>query len=174
MDAFAVAMAMGCTIKKFHSGHAIAISIAFGFFQFLMPIVGWLSGVGFRAFIDSYDHWIAFCLLTFIGAKMIYESLSLKRAEEEKDVILTFQLLLILAIATSIDALAVGFSLSVLKVAIVFPAILIGIITFIVSIFGCIIGNKFGTFFEQKIEILGGLILLAIGVKILIQHIWFV
>jgi putative Mn2+ efflux pump MntP len=170
MDAFAVAAVMGCSIKRFNVGHAFALAFAFGFFQFLMPLMGWLGGVGFRTLVFKYDHWIAFGLLSAVGLKMIYEALPLKKAKEAKDVVLTFQLLLILAIATSIDALAVGFSLSLLKVSIVFPAMLIGIITFFVSIAGCGLGNKFGSIFEHKLEIIGGLILLGIGIKILLQH----
>ncbi len=170
MDAFAVAIAMGYSIKKFHSGHALALAFAFGFFQFIMPIVGWLSGIGFKSFISQYDHWVAFFLLSAIGIKMIYEALPIKKVEETKDVVLTLQLLLILALATSIDALAVGFSLSVLKVSIILPSILIGIITFFVSILGCWLGNKFGEIFGNKLEIVGGLILIGIGIKVLIEH----
>lgn len=169
MDAFAVSIASGGIIKKLHLRHAVRISLFFGIFQAVMPILGWLAGNGFRGLISSFDHWIAFCLLTFIGGKMIYESRSLdvdKRMDPLK-----FKILLILAIATSIDAFGVGLSLSMLEVTILIPALIIGIVTFILSMVGVYIGRKFGHFLEKKIEVIGGIILIIIAFEILLAHV---
>jgi len=134
-----------------------------------MPVVGWLAGLGVREFIAAVDHWVVFGLLTFIGAKMIYESRRFGPIEKETDP-LNVSVLLVLSIATSIDALAIGLTLSFIASAIIVPVIIIGIVTFVLSFLGVYIGDRFGHFFEKKIEAAGGLILIAIGVKILIQH----
>lgn len=172
MDAFAVSIARGFAMEKLHVKHAIRIAFFFGLFQFLMPLVGWLCGAGLKNVIAGVDHWIAFALLSFIGVKMIYESTKLKEDKDCKKVggCISLRLLLILSVATSIDALAVGLSLSLLGVAVIFPAVVIGVVTFIFSFFGVVIGERFGHFFESKIEIFGGIILIGIGTKILIQH----
>ena len=169
MDAFAVSITSGLTIKHLHFNHALKIGIFFGSFQAVMPIIGWLAGFGLRTFISGFDHWIAFGLLTFIGGKMIYESAMMKPNERENNP-LDISVLLILSIATSMDALAVGLSLSLIKVPIIIPAVIIGIITFLLSTLGVFIGNRFGHLFENKIEVLGGLILIGIGIKILLEH----
>lgn len=169
MDAFAVSISSGLAIKKIRIGHAFRIAFFFGAFQALMPVVGWLAGLGLKDFISAIDHWIAFILLSVIGGKMIYESTFLDEEKEEKDT-LNIYILLVLSIATSIDALAVGLTLSFLNVDIASPAIIIGLVTFLLSFAGVYIGDRFGHFFESKIEILGGLILIGIGIKILIQH----
>ncbi len=168
-DAFAVSITSGFIIKKLKISYAIRIAIFFGLFQAIMPIIGWLAGISIREFISSIDHWIAFGLLSTIGIKMIYESTKMKEDEKTFDP-LNIYVLLILSIATSIDALAVGLSLSFLKIAIITPSIIIGVITFLLSLIGVYIGDKSGHFFESKIEVLGGLILIGIGVKILIEH----
>ncbi len=169
MDAFAVSITSGITIKHLRINNALRIAIFFGLFQAIMPGIGWLAGFSLRDFISGIDHWIAFGLLSMIGCKMIFESTRMGSSEKEIDP-LNIYVLLILSIATSIDAFAVGLSLSFLKVAIVTTAIIIGIITFLLSFIGVFVGNRFGHFFENKIEVIGGLILIGIGIKILIEH----
>ncbi len=168
MDAFAVSVASGLAMERLHVRHAIKIATSFGLFQAIMPIIGWLAGVGLRGFISGVDHWIAFALLAGVGGKMIYESRQIK--DEEAPECMSLLKLLVLSVATSIDALAVGLSLSLLKVAIVWPSIVIGIVTFVFSFAGVYIGRKVGHLFESTIEIAGGLILIAIGIKILVEH----
>lgn len=169
MDCFAVSVASGFAVKKLRIRHALKVAIFFGFFQAIMPAIGWFAGVGFRSHIESFDHWIAFGLLSAIGAKMIYESLKFEGEEKAIDP-LKIHILFVLSLATSIDALAVGFSLSFLQVAIAAPALIFGAITFIVSLAGIYVGDKFGHFFEKYVELAGGVILIAIGIRILIQH----
>jgi putative Mn2+ efflux pump MntP len=172
MDAFAVAVASGLAIKNLKVGHALLIAAFFGGFQALMPTLGWLAGLTFRSVVQGVDHWVAFVLLTVIGAKMIYEALKFEKAEKP-DNPLNVLVLLVMAIATSIDALAVGITFALLKVAIVFSVLFIGAVTFALSILGVYIGDYCGHFFEKKIEIIGGLTLIGIGLKILIEHLWF-
>lgn len=169
MDAFAVSIASGVTIKHLRIRNALTIATCFGSFQAFMPLIGWLAGLTLRDFISGFDHWIAFGLLNGIGFKMIYESCKVDSIERQINPLNIF-VLLILSIATSIDALAVGMSLSFLKIAIAVPAIVIGTVTFLLTLLGVFVGNRVGHFFEKKIEILGGLILIGIGVKILIEH----
>lgn len=168
MDAFAVSITSGFAIKYIKIKNALMIAIFFGLFQAIMPVVGWLAGYTLKDFISGIDHWIAFGLLSIIGVKMIYESFKL--SDKERVDPLNVSVLFVLSIATSIDALAVGISLSFLNISIALPSIIIGIITFLLSFMGVYIGNKLGHFFEKKIEILGGIILIAIGIKILIEH----
>ncbi len=169
MDAFAVAVTSGFTVTRLKVGHAMRIALFFGVFQAVMPIVGWLAGSGLKEVVKGVDHWIAFALLSAIGAKMIYESRKLNKAGDKADC-LKLVVLLTLAVATSIDALAVGLSLSFLKVEILAPSAIIGAVTFLMSFAGVYIGKKFGHFFESKLEVAGGLILIGIGLKILIEH----
>ena len=169
MDAFAVSITSGSTIKSLKINNALKIGIFFGLFQAIMPLIGWLAGLSFRDFISGVDHWIAFGLLSVIGCKMIYES-SKMELNKKKINPLNVYVLLMLSVATSIDALAVGLSLSFLNVSIALPAIIIGIVTFLLSVLGVYFGNRFGHYFERKIEIIGGLILICIGIKILIEH----
>jgi len=168
MDALAVSITNGFIIKKLKIQHALRIAFSFGFFQALMPVIGWGVGLSFRKYIQHIDHWIAFALLSFIGGKMIYESITCN--EKIKDC-LHFPTLFFLSIATSIDALAVGLSFSFLKVEIITPAVIIGLTTFIICFIGIYVGNKIGHFFEKKLALLGGVILIIIGIKILIEHI---
>jgi putative Mn2+ efflux pump MntP len=169
MDAFAVSITSGLTIKSLKINNALKIGTFFGLFQAIMPIIGWLAGLSFREIISDVDHWIAFGLLIVIGCKMIYES-SKMEVNNNKINPLNVYLLLILSIATSIDALAIGLTLSFLKVSIILPAIIIGATTFSLSVIGVYFGNKFGHYFERKIEMVGGFILIGIGIKILIEH----
>jgi putative Mn2+ efflux pump MntP len=169
-DAFAVSVSSGAIIEKLHLRHALRIALFFGFFQGLMPWIGWKIGILASDLIRSVDHWLAFIILCFIGGKMIYESRKLKDEIETSINPLNIYVLFTLAIATSIDALAVGITFSFLNVSIVEPVIIIGLVTFIFSLAGTYIGEFFGHVFEDKIEFAGGLILIGIGTKILIEH----
>jgi putative Mn2+ efflux pump MntP len=173
MDAFAVSVASGIAIQNLRIGHAVRIALAFGFFQAVMPLIGWLAGLTLQKYMAGIDHWVAFGLLVFIGAKMIYEATKIEQAEEAANP-LNLYVLLILSIATSVDALAVGITFAMLGTAIMTPVIVIGSVTFVLCLAGVYIGDVFGHFFEKKIEILGGLVLIGIGVKILIQHLFFI
>ncbi len=168
MDAFAVAVCKGLSMKKMNWKKGIIIGLYFGIFQALMPLIGYLLGVSFQKKIQSIDHWIAFILLGIIGINMIKEALS-KEKETSNDSI-KFKDMVILAVATSIDALAVGVTFAFLKVNIILAISLIGIITFIISTLGVKIGNIFGDKYEKKAEFAGGLILILLGVKILLEH----
>ncbi|MBU4198715.1 MAG: manganese efflux pump MntP family protein [Verrucomicrobia bacterium] len=170
MDALAVAIASGLAVRRMRLQQALRVAIFFGLFQALMPMLGWLAGLSLRALISGVDHWVAFGLLVLIGGKMIVESFRLKDVNPDAGS-MSLSMLLLLSVATSIDALAVGLSLAVLKVLIVGPALLIGVVTFVLSLLGGLIGSRVGHCFEAKIEALGGLILVGIGVKILIDHI---
>ncbi|KAF0123989.1 MAG: hypothetical protein FD154_2536 [Elusimicrobia bacterium] len=173
MDAFAVSVASGATMKRLHLPHALKMGLFFGAFQALMPIVGWAAGLGMKSFISGWDHWIAFTLLSVVGGKMLYESFKIKEEEEcggTKTCPFDTGTLTVLAIATSIDALAVGLTFSFLQVSIIAPALLIGLVTFLMSAAGVKIGTTGGHFFEHKMEAAGGLILIGIGLKILLGH----
>ena len=176
MDAFAVSICKGLSMKKVKWQHATIIGLFFGGFQALMPFVGWLLGSQFEQYITKVDHWIAFGLLGIIGGKMLYEAI---KGDEEEGCSccndknadkLDLKELFILAIATSIDALAVGITFAFLKYPVVKAVIVIGVVTFIISMAGVYIGNFFGSRFKKKAEIAGGIILVGIGIKILLEH----
>ncbi len=167
MDAFAVSIATGTASKKLNIRHALRMAFFFGTFQAFMPLLGSLAGVALKDIITSMDHWVAFVLLTAIGGKMIWESFKLKTDVPDAH---SLGVLITLSIATSIDALAVGVTLSLITSSIYTAVTIIGVITFVLSLIGTQLGRKVGHFFENKIEILGGVILIAIGIKILIQH----
>lgn len=169
MDAFAVSIVSGAAYRQLHVRHALRIALFFGGFQAVMPLVGSLAGLTLKDRIAGYDHWIAAALLTAVGGKMIYESFKIKEAEKKFDPT-SLITLLTLAVATSIDALAVGITLSLITKSIILAVIIIGLVTFILSYLGVVIGKRFGHFFESRIETLGGIILIAIAVKILLQH----
>jgi putative Mn2+ efflux pump MntP len=169
MDALAVAMASGCALKKMAMRPALRMAFFFGFFQMLMPVIGWLAGLGFKRAIASFDHWLAFGLLLIIGGKMIWEARHPEDCRARTN-LLSLPVLLGLAVATSIDALAVGLSFSLLAVDIISPVLIIGLVTFSLSFLGVLAGHKFGSRIAGKVEILGGLILIAIGSKILLEH----
>ncbi len=171
MDAFAVSICKGLAMKKLSWKKALIIGLWFGGFQALMPSVGYLLGSRFEKYVISIDHWIAFVLLTLIGINMIRESLS--GEEENANDAVDFKTMLLLAIATSIDALAVGVTYAFLQVQIVPAVSFIGIITFSLSIIGVKIGNVFGLKYKTKAEIAGGVILLLMGTKILLEHLGF-
>ena len=168
MDSFSVSVANGLSTTTFKTGKALTIALSFALFQGMMPVIGWMIGESIANFISTFDHWIAFGLLTFIGIKMIHESITNKPNNFIRTY--TVKVILILSIATSIDALAVGLSFSFLDVLVFFPAIIIGIITFLLSFLGVYIGKRFGRILKNRIEILGGLILIIIGLKILLEH----
>jgi putative Mn2+ efflux pump MntP len=172
MDAFAVAIGSGIALKKVKLHDALLVATFFGGFQLFMPLLGWMAGLGIRESISSVDHWIAFVLLGFIGGKMIHESIYEEEGVEEAKPSnpRNLYILLGLAVATSIDALAVGLSVSLLQTSIVELAVVIGIVTFALSFAGVYLGNRVGNFFEKQVTILGGVILMGIGVKILLEH----
>ena len=174
MDALAVSVVNGFIIKNLHYTHALRIAFSFGLFQAVMPLIGWAAGLYFRGYIESFDHWIAFSLLAFIGGKMIYESTIVKKdvceTEENRKTCLDFNTLIMLSIATSIDALAVGISFSVLHINIAGPVIIIGAVTFVICLAGVYIGDRVGHFFEDKLEIAGGILLIIMGLRILFTH----
>ena len=169
VDAFSVAIGIGAESDKKSWGPILRLSMAFGLFQFVMPIIGWLAGLTVVEIIASFDHWIAFALLALVGGKMIWEGFGKENDKEKADQTRGWTLL-ILSIATSIDALAVGFSFSILKVPVVFPAIFIGVVCFLMTITGMIFGVALEKIFGKKVEIFGGVVLIAIGIKILIGH----
>ena len=168
MDAFAVAVCRGLEMRRIDYRQALLIAVFFGGFQALMPVAGYLLGAGFEHYISSFDHWIAFLLLAFIGGKMIWEAV--RGGEEEHAEALSLKLLVMMAVATSIDALAVGVTFAFLRVQIVPAVASIGAITFALSFAGVKVGNVFGDRFEKKAEICGGVILILIGAKILLEH----
>ena len=168
MYAFAVSICKGISMKKMNCKKAIIIGLYFGGFQALMPTLGFFLGSAFQNLITSIDHWIAFVLLVIIGGGMIKESFDDDSENENDDV--SFKTMIVLAIATSIDALAVGITFAFLKVNLVLAVSLIGIITFILSVTGTKIGNRFGDKYESKAELVGGIILILLGVKILLEH----
>ncbi len=167
MDSFAVSISYGSALKIFQFKKASTTALVMGFFQAIMPVLGWLLGYKFATYIENFDHWIAFLLLLFLGIKMIIESF--KKIDGEK-ICFTFKTLLILGIATSIDALAVGVSFAFLKINILLPVLIIGLTAFLFSFFGVFIGQRFGKIKGLNIGFIGGLILISIGIKILIEH----
>ena len=168
MDAFAVSICKGLALKKMDLKKACLVGLWFGGFQGLMPFLGFLLGQSFEVYITSIDHWIAFVLLSLIGLSMIREALS--KEEEKADDSLGVKTMLPLALATSIDALAVGVTFAFLRVAILPAVSLIGLTTFILSAAGVKIGNAFGIRYKAKAELAGGIILIAMGLKILLEH----
>jgi len=169
MDAFAVSVCKGLSVKRANILHSATAGLYFGGFQALMPLLGYFLGVNFRAMIENVDHWIAFGLLVLIGGNMIREATS-KEEEEDLDGSFGFRAMLPLAVATSIDALAVGVTFAFLKVNIVKAVSFIGVTTFLLSAVGVKIGNVFGNRYKSKAEILGGAILILMGIKILLEH----
>ena len=170
MDAFAVSVGKGMTLKRVQPRHALTAGVWFGGFQGLMPLIGYYVGRSFAEYVVSVDHWIAFGLLVLIGLNMIRETIW--GDDEEQDSDFGVRTMLIMAIATSIDALAVGVSMAFLDVNIWFSAAVICIVTLIISAAGVYLGTMFGARLGSKAGIVGGLILIAIGVKILVEHMW--
>lgn len=165
MDAFAVSIANG--VCHFSKKLALKQCIYFGAFQFLMPLLGWFLGIYVKNSMEKIDHWIAFALLVLIGGNMILESFQ----KEKTNIVLTNKNLLLQAVATSIDAFAVGISFAILEVNIIFASIVIGIVAAVISYIGSILGKHLGQFLEKKASIAGGIVLIAVGVHILLEHI---
>lgn len=172
MDAFSVAITDGITIKKVKLVNALKIALFFGVFQFGMLYIGNLLGSTFAKYIEAVDHWVAFILLLIIGGKMFIDAIKGEEEEAEENP-LSFKTLTVLAIATSIDSLAVGVSIVTMTKSILFAASVVGIVAFLFSFAGVYIGNKCGDLFGRKAEIAGGIVLMGIGVKILIEHLFF-
>ena len=172
MDAFAASICKGLNMRRLNIKNMLIIGLFFGGFQALMPAVGWLLGKQFESYITSVDHWIAFALLVFIGGKMIYDVFTEKNEDEcgEKTNRLDMKEVLTLAVATSIDALAVGISFAFLQVDILKAVSVIGVTTFVLSVIGVAVGNVFGSKYEKKATLAGGIILILIGLKILLEH----
>ena len=170
MDAFAVSVCKGMGMRRMNFSAALIIALFFGGFQALMPCVGWILGTRFQKYIVSFDHWIAFLMLLYIGAKMIKDS----AGDSEKEILIGFKTdyreLSILAVATSIDALAVGITIAFLNISIILSSAIIGAVTFILSVLGVWVGSEFGSRFERKAKIIGGVILILIGLKVLLEH----
>lgn len=173
MDAFAVSICKGLGMKKLNKKQAVVIGLYFGGFQALMPLIGWVLGSQFKDYITSIDHWIAFILLGIIGGKMIVEAV--KEWNEREEVIaqdnpIDHKEMFLLALATSIDALAVGITFAFLDTPIVEAIVIIGVTTFFISVIGVAVGNFFGSKYKSKAEFAGGLILVLLGLRILIEH----
>ena len=171
MDAFAVSVCKGLAMPKCTFKKAAIVGLWFGGFQALMPAIGYILGAQFQEAIASIDHWIAFVLLALIGGNLIHEALD--NDEEEADASLNVKTMFLLAVATSIDALAIGITFAFLKVNIIPAVCFIGIVTFIISFAGVKIGNVFGARYKNKAEIVGGIILILLGLKILLEHLGF-
>jgi len=168
MDAFAVALAAGAVLNPLTCRHLFRLGFHFGLFQALMPIGGWLIGITVQKWISAYDHWIAFVLLAFVGARMILEAF-----DEKKDKVFdpTRGLTMVmLSVATSIDALAVGLSLAMLGVSVWRPAVVIGVVAGVLTVFGMLLGRRLGDIWGKRVEVCGGLVLCIIGLKILLEH----
>ncbi len=172
MDAFAVSVCKGLGMKRMNIRNALTISLFFGGFQALMPCVGWFLGTRFQKYIVRYDHWIAFLMLVYIGGKMIKDSVCDGGREVVVGRTVDLKELLVLSVATSIDALAVGITLAFLNINILFSAAMIGAVTFFLSFSGVFAGVKFGSRFDRKSEIIGGVILVFIGFRILFEHLF--
>ena len=167
MDAFAVSVCKGLSVKKLKAKHMLTVGAYFGGFQALMPLLGYILGIQFQSMIQQFDHWIAFVLLVLIGLSMIKESR--EKAENLNDSF-SFKTMLPLAVATSIDALAVGVSMAFMPVDILSSAGIIGIVAFVLSVVGGLVGRRLGCLFQRRAELVGGLVLIGIGVKILCEH----
>lgn len=177
MDAFAVSLAKGICLKEDEFKYSFRVALFFGGFQALMPLLGWWFGRYFEGYIKSFDHWIAFILLGIIGGKMLIEAIKELRSSEDDNIPtecerdeFSYKKLTVLAIATSIDALAVGVSFAFLSVSIIPSIIIIGITTFVLSFLAVFLGKKLGEYMQSYAEIIGGVILIGIGIKILFEH----
>lgn len=170
MDAFAASLCNGLGMGRLSMRTTMINALFFGGSQAVMPLIGWLLGKQFEAYITGIDHWIAFGLLAFIGGKMIFETFKKDEGSDESEAVLDLKRLSVLAIATSIDALAVGITFAFLRVSIVPSVLTIGLVTFAFTLIGVLIGHKFGARFKTKAEIAGGAVLILIGAKILLDH----
>ena len=170
LDALAVSVSSGIAIPGFGWKQAVKMGLWFGIFQFAMPLAGWLLGSSVSGYIEAVDHWVAFGLLALIGGRMAWGAIRGGGDEEEAPADLSAKRLCLLAIATSIDALAVGVSMAFMRVDVLFSAIIIGIVAFVLSVVGGLAGRRLGSLFQQRAELVGGLVLIGIGIKILVEH----
>ncbi|MDD2365515.1 MAG: manganese efflux pump MntP family protein [Desulfuromonadaceae bacterium] len=169
MDAFAVALASGVVLNPLTRRHLFRLGFHFGLFQALMPVIGWLVGIVLQNWISAYDHWIAFILLTVVGGRMILEAFEDKKDEAISDPTRGLTMVM-LSVATSIDALAVGLSLAILNVSVWMPAAVIGLVAGALTVFGMILGRRLGDSWGKRVEVCGGAVLCFIGLKILLEH----
>jgi len=169
MDAFAVSISSGTKEVTRGFRPTFRLSFHFGLFQFLMPVIGWFLGSEISVYVKSFDHWVTLCLLSFVGVRMIIEGFKPDSNKSEFDPSKGMHMVM-LSIATSIDAFAIGLSLAVLQVNIFYPSVIIGVVTGILSVIGIQLGNKLGLRFGRRMEIIGGLVLILIGIKIVIEH----
>ena len=171
LDAFAVSVSSGISIPGFGGRQAVKMGVWFGGFQFAMPLIGWFLGSSVSQYIEAVDHWVAFGLLALIGGRMVWGALKTGTGEEdEAPPDLSARRLCLLAIATSIDALAVGVSMAFMKVDILVSALIIGVVAFGLSVVGGLVGKRLGALFQRRAELVGGLVLVGIGIKILAEH----
>ena len=171
MDAFAVSVCKGLGMSRLNMKHGVVIALFFGGFQALMPLIGYFAGIGFQRYIEDFDHWIAFALLAFIGGQMVYGAFKEGEETEEDGDVLKMKQLFLLAVATSIDALIVGITFALLPGTNIWTSVaLIGCTTFVLSMAGVGIGFRFGSRYEKKAQIAGGIILILLGIKILLEH----
>ena len=170
MDAFAVALATGLALSVMNGRHLFRLGFHFGLFQAMMPVIGWLAGMTIQAWIAAYAHWVAFFLLAFVGTKMIYEAFA-DHGEEDliRDPTRGWSLI-ILSVATSIDALAVGLTLAILNVSVWVPSLVIGVVAGVLTVVGMLLGRRISGIWGKRVEVFGGLVLCGIGVKILLEH----
>jgi len=169
-DAFAVALTKGLHMRRFNLAHAVIIALTFGLFQAVMPLVGWLLGTQFARYITEFDHWVAFVLLLLVGGKMLWEAFSAHEDTERDYDRLDVRRLLVLALATSIDALAVGITFAFIEVSILWAVVLIGVTTAVLAFVGVVVGRRVGARFGRPAEIAGGVVLILIGTRILLDH----
>ena len=170
MDAFAVAVSVGSSVMGITPSHTFRLSAVFGFFHFTMPVMGWLAGMCFQSAISSYDHWVAFGLLAFIGTKMIWESFSRKEKERQPGDPTCGLVLLSLSVAVTIDAFAVGVSLAMLEVSIWYPSVIIGAVCGVLTAAGVYLGRAVGSLLGRYADAFGGIVLCALGVKVVVEH----
>ena len=169
-DAFAVALTKGLHMRRFNLRHAVIIALTFGLFQAVMPLLGWLLGTQFARYITEFDHWVAFGLLLLVGGKMLWEAFSAHEDTERDFDRLDVRQLIVLAVATSIDALAVGITFAFVEVSIGWAVALIGVTTAVLAFVGVVVGRRVGARFGKPAEIVGGVVLILIGTRILLQH----
>jgi putative Mn2+ efflux pump MntP len=170
MDAFAVALGCGLVLERLTARHLFRLGWHFGLFQAMMPVVGWLVGLTVQRWIESYDHWVAFALLAFVGGKMIREAFQDGETRASRDDPTRGMSLIMLSVATSIDALAVGLSLAIVGISVWFPALVIGMVALVMTVIGMLLGRRAGARWGRPVEIAGGVILIGIGLKILWEH----
>ncbi len=171
MDSFAVSLTNGFTIRELNTKRVLFISFSFATFQALMPLIGWFAGMGVEKYVKEIDHWFAFLLLAFIGVKMIYEGI--KKTKAERDTEMKILTVFLQSFATSIDAFVIGISFAILDMEIATPILIIGLVTFVFSLAGLQLGKYIGEKLGKSFEILGGIVLIGIGLKILIEHLYF-